>query len=140
MVTSPILSPLFLGLSSFLRPSSYLSRNLVLHFSSKSHNQPSPHTTMVQSYLSKNVVFSAHIHMRNVAYISFITSNSISGLDNRLSWGTLCCYCQVEESSTNTFGNTRYTLQCYIFGVILIVEVIFINFQFIFDILCCLPF
>ena len=39
----------------------------------------SPHSTMVKSSLPKNVVFSAHVHMHNAAYISSIMWNSISG-------------------------------------------------------------
>ena len=39
----------------------------------------SPHSTMVKSPLPKDVVFSAHMHMHNAAYISSIMWNSISG-------------------------------------------------------------
>ena len=39
---------------------------------------------MLKSSLPKNVVFSAHVHMHNAAYISSITWNSISGLDSWL--------------------------------------------------------
>ena len=36
-----------------------------------------------KSFLPKNVIFSAHMHIRDAAYISFITSNYISTLDSR---------------------------------------------------------
>ena len=41
-----------------------------------------PHFTMVYLSLPKNVVFSAHVHMSNTAYISFIKWNSFSGSDS----------------------------------------------------------
>ena len=41
-----------------------------------------PHFTVVWSSLPKNVIFSAHMLMRNAAYISSIMWNSISGLDS----------------------------------------------------------
>ena len=57
--------------------------------------------------------FFLHIHMHDAAYISSITSNSISGLDIRqliglLVLGQLSHSCQGVESSTFSSGILQY--------------------------------
>ena len=54
---------------------------MVQQYGSESHiHFPPFHYGLV--VFAKNVVFSAHLRMRDAAYISYITWNSFSGLDS----------------------------------------------------------